>query len=220
MRSLDHPGEITAPVKTARPSLPKSKTSVSLAFHHPRRQTIPERSLLKPIHPSLPHSQSTGNVSCFSNPGITPSPSKVPPVPVKFDPQEDAEVTAMDAILESRMTPREIEVLNQVEKEALMNKNRFKSRYTSGVTLVQTQSSGSFGSSLPPSSSKGCVKQLEDTPRSSRDTAKRLPLVNGKPLTVDTQLANAATIRPVVGTDGATPSDMTDPRHVSMSYLS
>jgi hypothetical protein len=68
----------------------------------------PGRRLLGPIQPPLPHSKSTGNVN---------------------EPPTERQVSIDEAILESRMSRSEIELLNQVQKEAVQNHTRFRSRY-------------------------------------------------------------------------------------------
>ncbi|ETN45369.1 uncharacterized protein HMPREF1541_09200 [Cyphellophora europaea CBS 101466] len=114
------------------PILPQSKTSTSLASRLALRNPTPDRRLLRPIGPPLPHSYSTGSIPCFSDAATTPSPQKGPPVPRLTVPSsEDLEVSVADAIRESRMTNNEIELLKQVQREVVANQNRLRAKYSS-----------------------------------------------------------------------------------------
>lgn len=110
-KTLASPADIQQAAKMhVPPPLPKSATSASLTSRLTSRKLTPGRRLLGPIHPPLPQSQSAGNL-----------PAQSP----------ESEVCISDAIRESRMTQDEIDVLNQVQKEAMLNQNRLRSKFGS-----------------------------------------------------------------------------------------
>lgn len=199
----------------ARPKLPKSKTSNSISSYA-RRQTIPDRHLLKPILAPLPYSQSLSNASCFSAAGLTPSPAK--PLRQRLPTRHpEPVVSAVDAIHESRMTAHEIEVLNQVQREATSNRDRLKLRYSSGN--AQTRSTG-LPSPDDTEDKHTPTRRVEDAATTMQS---RPPLRAGrKSLTINTQLANSATIRPVLAStqsvDGASDASAINPKHVSITF--
>jgi hypothetical protein len=211
MKSLVDPDEAVTAQNTVlnRPRLPKSKTSVSFSSQL-RRQTIPDRHLLKPVLPPLPHSQSLVNTSCFTAGRPTPSPAE-PARKIFSRHKSEPPVTAVDAILESRMTAHEIEVLNQVQKEALLNRDRFRLRYSDGMSASASSSSLHLAKMEPETAT-------QSTPAFPTAITKK-QRAGRKSLTVDTERANSATIWPVPQTthsdDGGNESPAVDPRHVS-----
>ncbi|KPI44759.1 uncharacterized protein AB675_8464 [Cyphellophora attinorum] len=171
---------------------------------------MPDRHLLKPVLPPLPHSQSLGNTSCFTAGRPTPSPAQ-PARKIFSRHDSEPRVTAVDAILESRMTAHEIKVLNQVQKEALVNRDKLRSRHSAGMS-ASTSTFSLHAAKIEP-------ENVMQSRREDSTPVRKKQNINRKSLTVDTELANSATIRPVPQTthssDGGNDSAAVDPKHVS-----
>lgn len=128
--SLNGPDALASPPQATQPSgiagLPKSKTMSSLLASP--REIIPRRRLLQPIGPPLPRTQTLGNLSCFGHLSQTPSPRKptsfVLPRSQKHD--NGSQLNVADALVESRMTEKEMDMMIQVQREAAANRSRLR----------------------------------------------------------------------------------------------
>jgi hypothetical protein len=153
--------------------MPKSATTASLASRVSIRKITPGRKLLGPIHPPLPHSQSTNNIS---------------------DHAAESELSIHEAIRDSRMTQEEIQLLNQVQKEAVQNQTRLRAKY--GTSPLSPRS-----------------------PLSEIDNLSTRRKYNAA-LKVDTKLANAAADSSIgssicnISNDGTVEKEVINPKHV------
>lgn len=132
---------LTSPSKIAFSStrLPKSSTTSNLSV--PSRELTPHRTLLKPLNPPLPNTQSATQISCFSTSTNTPSPSRARARPVKIVRNKPSQVNVVDALRESRMTDDELHSLNAVRKEFVANQKRFRTRFDTSLDRFQALSS-------------------------------------------------------------------------------
>lgn len=185
-QTLTSPADVSVTLPLTTPArLPKSATTASLVSRLKPRRPTPSRRFLGPVGPPLPHSQSTGNVS---------SQRSAP------------EISIADAILESRMTQDEIDLLNQVQKEVVQNHNRLRARYGSPHLSPASASSDGENHAMP-----GLQARRPDA----------------VPLAVDTALANAAARQKAEQThavsnnsnDGTTEEDSINPKHVRVPGL-
>ncbi|KIW75279.1 hypothetical protein Z517_12053 [Fonsecaea pedrosoi CBS 271.37] len=108
-------------------ALPKSKTMGSLLSSP--REIITRRRLLQPLDPPLPRTQTLGNISCFAPTHQTPSPRK--PISVSLSSSEQhhdnvSQLNVADALNESRMTEKEMDLMIQVQREAAVNRARLR----------------------------------------------------------------------------------------------
>lgn len=111
-------------------ALPKSKTMSSLLS--PPRDTTPGRRLLQPIGPPLPRTQTLGNISCLNPSGQTPSPRKPKSISLSPPRQVDnnvSQIDLVDALVESRMTEKEMDLMLQVQREAAANRVRIRNSH-------------------------------------------------------------------------------------------
>ena len=130
LASLDALVSPTKKVENTTTSLPlpgrltKRKTSTSVV-----KMTSPvvsHRKLMGPLGPPVPRSHTMGNLMCSAGAvGGTPSPSKSASRTISTASQK-SQVSAMDALAESRMTDKEIEYFNQVTREVEANRQRMK----------------------------------------------------------------------------------------------
>ncbi|KIW89380.1 uncharacterized protein Z519_10234 [Cladophialophora bantiana CBS 173.52] len=130
-QSLSGPDAVVAPHQLKQTSsttaLPKSKTMSSLLSSP--RETITRRRLLQPLEPPLPQTQTLGNISCFGPLSETPSPRK--PISVSLSPPQrhcdnGSHLSAADALVESRMTEKERDLMIRVQREAAINRARLR----------------------------------------------------------------------------------------------
>ncbi|EXJ94601.1 hypothetical protein A1O1_02997 [Capronia coronata CBS 617.96] len=132
-QSLDRPEGLSAPARdrsVGHPmGIPKSKTMSSL-LSSPRVAT-PRRRLLQPLGPPLPRTQTLGSLSCFGPASLTPSPRKAPYVAMpSFHRRHDtSEINMTDALQESRMTEKEVQMMKQVQREAAANRTRLRNSF-------------------------------------------------------------------------------------------
>ncbi|EXJ73650.1 uncharacterized protein A1O5_03412 [Cladophialophora psammophila CBS 110553] len=129
--SLGGPDAVVAPHQLKQTSsttaLPKSKTMSSLLSSP--RETITRRRLLQPLEPPLPRTQTLGNISCFGPLNETPSPRKPISVSLSLPRQHHdnrSHLNVADALVESRMTEKEMDLMIQVQKEAAINRARLR----------------------------------------------------------------------------------------------
>jgi hypothetical protein len=109
-------------------------------------------------------------------------------------------MTVIDAIKESRMTSREIKLLDQIQKETLANRRRIYARMRARSTK-QADSTLSLPDSVPSTRSL-----VSDGPKTSADTAVQTETIaeegprttKSGGLTIDTSVANVAVLRPAL----------------------
>ena len=192
-QGLSSPGKIGSPRQLFGSNvLPKSPTSVSLASP-PGRDVTPRRHLMKPLSPPLPKSQSVSSISCFSSPLATPSPPKSNPASrSKIVTAGVSQVDVVGALLESRMTEEEIEVLNQVQKEAATNKQRLRN----SLSARQHQQKSPITSTTPAAAftrkSDGAAVTLSfnDIANINRLEEQRSSVSSRGPLFINSTIAN------------------------------
>lgn len=179
-KTITSPTKLTQPLSVPTPvRIPKSATTTSLASRLKARKPTPSRRLLGPVGPPLSRTLSTNNISSQRG---------------------EPEVSITDAIHESRMTQSEINLLNQVQKEAAQNHNRLRARY---------------GPQLSP----GSVCSDGGNHARSDLKSRTQPAVS---LVVDADLANASDGKNVESADavarsshdGAMEQETIDPKHV------
>ena len=129
--SLNSPDAIATAYQSkhlaATVDLPKSKTMSNLLSSS--RDITPRRRLLQPLGPPLPRTQTLGTISCFGGPRLTPSPRKPISIPVRRLRQQHepaSQLDISDALIESRMTEKEMEIMLQVQREAAANRARLR----------------------------------------------------------------------------------------------
>ena len=193
-QSLSSPSKIGGPRQPSFPpnvSFTKPATATSLLS--PSRNITPRRRLMKPMSPPLPKSQSVGSISCFNSPLPTPSPSKAsrPSLQVAGN-LAISQVDVVGALLESRMTDEEIDLLNQVQKEAATNQLHLrhsfqppldKQRDNTESTTPSTAFTKKADTSAVNVSLRGISTRRLDDQRSSGSSSR--------PLFLNTALANA-----------------------------
>ena len=114
------------------------------------------------------------------------------------------------------MSPHEIKVLDQVQKEVSQNQSRFRSRLSgSEPQLLSRRALHAAGGMIPASGLSSRVHAIQTDQRLIQPHHVK----ERKSLTINTELANAATIRSVplsIQTDGdSSESAVIDPRLVS-----
>ena len=175
----------------SRPGLPKSQTATDVSLAS--RDVTPYRTLLKPMSPPLPKSHSNTNISCFAPPGQTPSPSKNTADPPRIVKHKPSQVDVVDALRESRMTVDEFKVLNDVQKEAVSNHEKLKTRFQVKHYKPISTSSGSsaVSSSLTRKSGSDIfhVTAADPVKTDNRHDQNRRRH-NRRPLFIDSALAN------------------------------
>ncbi|KIY03135.1 uncharacterized protein Z520_01602 [Fonsecaea multimorphosa CBS 102226] len=130
-QSLSNHDAVAAPSHLKQASsttaLPKSKTMDSLLSSS--RDTITRRRLLQPLDPPLPRTQTLGNISCFGPSTESPSPRK--PTSISLSPagqhhDNASQLNIADALMESRMSEKEMDLMIQVQREAAINRARLR----------------------------------------------------------------------------------------------
>lgn len=109
--------------------LQKSKTMGSLISSS--REIIPRRRLLQPLSPPIPRTQTLGNISCFGPTSQTPSPRKPKSVALPSAQQHGnvSQLNVADALVDSRMTAKEMGLMVQVQREAAVNRARLRNAF-------------------------------------------------------------------------------------------
>lgn len=134
--------DLSSPCPASTPpnaSLPKSRTLGSLLASS--REVTPSGRLMQPIHPPLPRSQTLGNISCFSQSALTPSPRKPtqahPDVlrPYQYT-QSQSEVSGISK--DRRMTQKEMEIMKNVQREAAATRTRMRNSLGKGPAVLRT----------------------------------------------------------------------------------
>jgi hypothetical protein len=129
-------------------ALPKSKTMSNILPSPRDRDITPRRRLMQPLGPPLPRTQTLGNMSCFGPPSTTPSPRKPTSVSVS-QPQkhhDDAgQLNVTDALVESRMTDKELQLMIQVQREAAANRTRLRNVFPGSTNAASSNSLPSSG---------------------------------------------------------------------------
>ena len=184
---------LSSPSKIAcsRPGLPKSHIAADVSLAS--RDVTPYRTLLKPMSPPLPKSHSNTSISCFAPPGQTPSPSKSTADAPRIVKHKPSQVDVVDALRESRMTVDEFKVLNEVQKEAVSNHEKLKTRFQVKHYKPKSTSSGSsvVSSSLTRKSGSDTLNVTAADSVSTdnmHDQDRRRH--NRRPLFIDSALAN------------------------------
>lgn len=109
--------------------LPRSTTMESLLT----RDTAPRRSLLQPLGPPLPRSQTLGSMSCFNGQVATPSPRKPDPAQLKALRRQTGPETFLDAVTQlnkSQVVGKAVEEVTQVQREAAIQRKRLRHNIT------------------------------------------------------------------------------------------
>ena len=117
-------------VKAGR-NLPRSTTMESLLSS--TRDTAPRRSLLQPLGPPLPRSQTLGSMSCFNGNIATPSPRAPDPSQLKALRRRTGPETFLDAatgLKKSQMVDKATEEVSQVQREAAIQRRRLRNNIT------------------------------------------------------------------------------------------
>lgn len=113
-------------------NLPKSNTMSNLISLS--RDITPKR-LLQPLGPPLPRTQTLGNITCFGSTNSTSSPRKPTSVKVshfKRHQDDESQLDIATALSESRMTDEELEMMQQTQREAAINRFRLRERFRGG----------------------------------------------------------------------------------------
>lgn len=115
-------------IKT-RGNLPRSTTMESLLT----RETAPRRSLLQPLGPPLPRSQTLGSMSCFNGKIATPSPRKPDPAQLKALRRRTGPEAFLDPVTQlnkSQVVGKVVEEVTQVQREAATQRKRLRHNIT------------------------------------------------------------------------------------------
>ena len=182
---------------------------------------------MQPIGPPLPRTQTLGNMSCFNVSNTTPSPRKSKASvlsPLQPHPGRTSEVNIADALVESRMSEKEMATMKQVQKEAAANRARQRTAYQHHNLPHHTVSEIAR------------TRRDEGTSNSSLETVVRLGAIkrkqsSGQPLVIDSVLANKSwqQIKAPISSDETSIGSLTssepknvsdiDPRNVSSLLL-
>lgn len=216
-KPLRRPGSPVSPPHSRHPrragGLPKSKTTNDLLSS--ARDITPRRRLLQPLEPPLPRTQTLGNISCFGPTTLTPSPKK-PGSVTASQPyglhDNTSQLNVGDALVESRMTEKEVELMKQVQREAAVNRIRLR-------TAIQISSHRTCRTSLPTEATTAQTsKETSAITTSTKNTIiPRRPggiqrkSASGRLLFIDSALANKA------ATESDLPSPRTQPSMIASS---
>ncbi|KAI1625543.1 hypothetical protein EDD37DRAFT_648014 [Exophiala viscosa] len=164
----------------------KSKTTNDLLASP--RDITPRRRLLQPIGPPVPRTQTLSNISCFGPTSLTPSPRKPSSVIASqaYGYYDDmSQLSVGDALGESRMTEKEMEVLKQVQREAATNRIRLRNAHSLPPAAPAPTSKGKTSAPTTLIKNTAIPRSLGRLQRKS---------ASGRPLFIDSALANKATI--------------------------
>ncbi len=202
--SLSSPSQIATSRDFALTSsdLPKSQSTALLLS--PSRDITPRRRLMKPLSPPLPKSQTLSSMSCTARPAPTSSPPKALPTGATLATgSQGSQLNVVDALRESRMTEDEMAHLRQAQKEAATNQGRLKpaieirqhkqktpAAYVSPISSSLTRNSGEATINLS-ANDVANTRRLEDQRRKS---------ASGRPLYINSVLANAVKAESSLGT--------------------
>lgn len=120
-------------------SLPKSRTFGSLLASS--REVTPSGRLMQPIQPPLPRSQTLGNISCFGQSPLTPSPRKPTQAtsdvlrPYQYS-RSQLDVSKMSK--ERRMTQKEMDLTKNIQREAAATRERMRNSTGKGSAVLKT----------------------------------------------------------------------------------
>ncbi|KIV96282.1 hypothetical protein PV10_00165 [Exophiala mesophila] len=117
-------------VKAGR-NLPRSTTMESLLSS--TRDTAPRRSLLQPLGPPLPRSQTLGSMSCLNGNIATPSPRAPDPSQLKALRRRTGPETFLDTATELKKSQKidtATEEVSQVQREAAIQRRRLRNNIT------------------------------------------------------------------------------------------
>jgi hypothetical protein len=154
----------------------------------------------------MPRSQTLGNISCFSPAALTPSPRKAQPAATERYQSYNGSNTRLDivhALAESRMTDKEMAVMQQVQREAAINRIRMRNTYSTSSATQLLGSRHSSTQSVPFSENKAKTSPI--TPAGSRrvwDLKRDEP--SNTSMVINTDLAN----RYASGGEPRTPSSV------------
>ncbi|KIW68978.1 hypothetical protein PV04_04886 [Phialophora macrospora] len=197
------------------------------SFLSPPRDTTPGRRLLQPIGPPLPRTQTLGNISCFSTLNHSPSPRK--PKSISLSPPQQhnntSQMNIADALGESRMTKKEVDLMKQVQREAAANRARLRnvrqhnnpSQYTASERSTTSRDIPILNSSVNDAAS---TPRLEGMKR--RSSSGRLLFINSTLANKNWQQSGPSTANTVTSIGSITSSepshkDESDPRDVCVA---
>lgn len=120
-------------------SLPKSRTFGSLLASS--REVTPSGRLMQPIQPPLPRSQTLGNISCFGQSALTPSPRK--PTQATSDAprlyqHSRSQLDVSKISKDGRVTQKEMDLTKNIQREAAATRERMRKSTGKGSAVLGT----------------------------------------------------------------------------------
>ena len=180
------------------------------------------RSLMRPLGPPLPRSQTMGNIALNQQPSSTTCNREKREHPSPCQSEAGLEIDVIDALHESRMSREEVELFNRVEKEKELNKARLPKTTRTIHVMSPPSHLAQVMQDIDTSATSWLISSGPATSRNNVQGHRRIrPENSNDVLCIDTSRSSAcqspwSTLpTPRSALNAVTPSHKINPRHVS-----